>query len=143
MLTPGSPVGRRIDHIAIVVQDLDSALKVYCDILGLSLARVEEVPAEEVKIAFLPLPEGHSEIELVQPITEGTGIARYLAKRGEGMHHICLEVDDIQTAMAEVSASGLQILEEKPRLGNQGQKYVFIHPRTTHGVLIELYERPE
>jgi methylmalonyl-CoA epimerase len=143
MLTPRPPLGKRIDHIAIVVQDLDAALKIYCDILGLSLARVEEVPAEGVKIAFLPLPEGHSEIELVQPTTEDTGIARYLAKRGEGMHHICLEVDDIQSAMTEMAAGGLQILEEKPRLGNQGQKYVFIHPKTTHGVLIELYERPE
>ncbi|MEJ2557839.1 MAG: methylmalonyl-CoA epimerase [Anaerolineae bacterium] len=143
MLTPRAPLGKRIDHIAIVVHDLDAALKVYCDVLGLSLARVEVVPAEGVKIAFLPLSEGHSEIELVQPIAEDTGIARYLTKRGEGMHHICLEVDDIQSAMTEMAAGGLQILEEKPRLGSQGQKYVFIHPKTTHGVLIELYERPE
>ena len=131
---------KRIDHIAIVVQDMDAALKVYRDALGLSLTRVEDVPVEGVKVAFLPLPEGNSEIELVQPTTDDSGIARYLAKRGEGIHHICLEVDDIQSAMAEMAAHGLQVLEEKPRRGSQGQKYVFIHPKTAHGVLIELYE---
>jgi methylmalonyl-CoA/ethylmalonyl-CoA epimerase len=135
------PLGKRIDHIAIVVQDLDAALNVYRDAIGLPLERVEEVPAEKVKVAFLPLPEGDGEVELVQPTADDTGIARFLAKRGEGMHHICFEVDDIQTAMTQMAARGLQILEEKPRMGSQGQKYVFIHPRTAHGVLIELYER--
>jgi methylmalonyl-CoA epimerase len=143
MLTSESPLGKRIDHIAIVVQDLDAALRVYHDVLGLPLERVEEVPAEKVKVAFLPLPEGDGEVELVQPTADDTGIARYLAKRGEGMHHICFQVDDIQAAMDQMAASGLQVLEEKPRLGSQGQKYVFIHPKTAHGVLIELYERPK
>ena len=133
---------KQIDHIAIVVRDLDAALSVYHDALGLPLERVEDVPVEKVKVAFLPLPEGSGEIELVQPTADDTGIARYLAKRGEGMHHICFEVDDIQAAMAEMAASGLQVLEEEPRVGSQGQKYVFIHPKTAHGVLIELYERP-
>jgi methylmalonyl-CoA epimerase len=143
MLTSRPPLGKRIDHIAIVVKDLDAALRVYRDVLGLPLERVEEVPAEKVKVAFLPLPEGDGEVELVQPTAADTGIARYLAKRGEGMHHICFEVDDIQAAMNEMSASGLQVLEDEPRLGGQGQKYVFIHPKTAHGVLIELYERPK
>jgi methylmalonyl-CoA/ethylmalonyl-CoA epimerase len=143
MPTGESPLGKRIDHIAIVVQDLDAALRVYRDILGLPLERVEEVPAEKVKVAFLPLPEGDGEVELVQPTADDTGIARYLAKRGEGMHHICFEIDDIQAAMAKMTASGLQVLEEEPRVGSQGQKYVFIHPKTAHGVLIELYERPK
>ena len=140
MHTPKST--KRIDHIAVVVRDLDAALRVYHDVLGLPLERVEEVPAEKVKVAFLPLPEGDSEVELVQPTADNTGIARYLAKRGEGMHHICFEVENIEAAMSELSAAGLQVLEEKPRLGSQGQKYVFIHPKTAHGVLIELYERP-
>ncbi len=134
---------KKVDHIAIVVQDLDAALSVYRDALGLPLERVEDVPAEKVKVAFLPMPEGDGEIELVQPTTDDTGIARYLVKRGEGMHHICFEVDDIRAAMTKMAASGLQILEEEPRLGSQGQKYVFIHPKTAHGVLIELYERPK
>jgi methylmalonyl-CoA/ethylmalonyl-CoA epimerase len=142
MPTREAPLGERIDHIAIVVQDLDAALRVYHDVLGLPLERVEEVPAEKVKVAFLPLPKGDGEVELVQPTADDTGIARYLAKRGEGMHHICFEVADIQAAMAKMAASGLQVLEEEPRVGSQGQKYVFIHPKTAHGVLIELYERP-
>jgi methylmalonyl-CoA/ethylmalonyl-CoA epimerase len=136
-------LGKRIDHIAVVVQDLDAALQVYRDALALPLERVEDIPGEQVKVAFLPLPEGDGEVELVQPTSDDTGIARYLAKRGEGMHHICFEVDDIQAAMDELVASGLQVLEEEPRLGSQGQKYVFIHPKTAHGVLIELYERPK
>jgi methylmalonyl-CoA/ethylmalonyl-CoA epimerase len=140
-LSTQSAPGKRIDHVAIVVRDLDAALRVYRDVLGLPLQRVEEVPAEKVKVAFLPLPQGDGEVELVQPTADDTGIARFLEKRGEGMHHICFEVDDIQAAMADLAANGLQILEEKPRLGSQGQKYVFIHPKTAHGVLIELYER--
>jgi methylmalonyl-CoA/ethylmalonyl-CoA epimerase len=141
MPTGEFPMGKRIDHIAIVVQDLDAALGVYRDLLGLPLERVEEVPAENVKVAFLSLPEGDGEIELVQPTADDTGIARFLAKRGEGMHHICFEVDDIEAAMTTIAASGLQVLEDKPRVGSQGRKYVFIHPKTAHGVLIELYER--
>jgi len=143
MPTGEFPMGKRIDHIAIVVQDLDVALGVYRDLLGLQLERVEEVPAENVKVAFLALPEGDGEIELVQPTADDTGIARFLAKRGEGMHHICFEVDDIEAAMATIAASELQVLEDKPRVGSQGRKYVFIHPKTAHGVLIELYERPK
>jgi len=141
MTASGLSLGTRIDHIAIVVQDLDAALGVYRDALGLPLERVEEVPAEAVKVAFLPLPEGGGEVELVQPTGDDSGIARFLAKRGEGMHHICFEVDDIQAAMAHMAARGLQILEDQPRQGSRGQKYVFIHPKTAHGVLIELYER--
>lgn len=143
MFAHKSPLGKRINHIAIVVQDLEVALRVYRDALGLPLARVEEVPAEGVRVAFLPLSEDGGRIELVQPITDDTGVARYLAKRGEGIHHICLEVDDIQAAMVEMATYGLQVLEEKPRLGSHGQKYVFIHPKTAHGVLIELYECSE
>ncbi len=134
---------KRIDHIAIVVQDMDAALRVYGEVLGLPLERIEDVPAEKVKVAYLSLPAGDGKIELVQPTADDTGIARYLAKRGEGLHHICFEVDGIEAAMAEMAASGMQVLEDKPRLGNRGQKYVFIHPETAHGVLIELYERPK
>ena len=135
------PKIKKLNHIALVVADIDEALAFWQDSLGLSLAHRETAPRENSEIAFLPL--GESEIELVQPTADDTGIARYLARRGEGMHHICFEVDDIQAALAEMAASGLQVLEEEPRLGNQGQKYVFIHPKTAHGVLIELYERPK
>ena len=133
---------KQIDHIAIVVQDMEAALKVYRDALGLPLARVEDVPAEGVKVAFLPMPEGDGEVELVQPTDEESGIARFLAKRGQGIHHICFRVDDIQAAIDHVVANGLRVIEDEPRVGSQGQKYVFIHPKSAHGVLIELYELP-
>lgn len=133
----------KIDHVAIVVADLEAALAVYRDALGLPLHHVEEIPAEKVKVAFLPLPQGEAEIELVQPTDDDSGIARFLSRRGEGLHHICVEVADIEAAMADLAAKGLQILEETPRLGSQGQKYVFIHPKTAHGVLLELYERAQ
>ena len=93
-------------------------------------------PKKKRQVAFY---EGHP--VAVLPGDGKEHIARFLAKRGEGMHHICLEVDDMQTAMTQMAASGLQVLEEKPRMGSQGQKYIFIHPKTAHGVLIELYER--
>lgn len=133
---------KQIDHVAIVVKDIDAALGVYHKVLGLPLERVEDVPAEKVKVAFLPLPEGGSEIELVQPTDQESGIARFLDKRGEGIHHICFAVDDIEAAMQRMQAEGLQVLEEKPRVGSRGQKYVFVHPKTAHGVLIELYQKP-
>ena len=132
----------QIDHIAIVVKDLDQALVTYRDALGLELERVEDVPTEKVKVAFLPLPEGHAEIELVQPTDEETGIGRFLAKRGEGLHHICFRVEDIEAAMSWLQTQGLQLLEDKPRIGSHGQKYIFLHPKSANGVLIELYQLP-
>ena len=133
---------KQVEHIAIVVHDLDAALKVYQQALGLSLLRMEEVPAEKVRVAFLRLPQGDGHIELVQPTDDQTGIARFLGKRGEGIHHICFRVDDIAAAMGSLTASGMQIMEQEPRVGSQGQKYAFIHPKTAHGVLIELYQVP-
>ena len=133
---------KQIEHIAIVVQDLDGALKVYRDALGLPLLRVEEVPAERVKVAFLALPHGEGHIELVQPTDSESGIGRFLAKRGEGIHHICFRVEDIAAAMARLADSSMQTIEQEPRVGRDGQKYAFVHPKTAHGVLIELYELP-
>lgn len=132
---------QNVDHIAIVVKDLEDALGVYRDALGLSLERIEEMPDEQVRVAFLPLAEGNSKIELVQPTTTDSGIARFLAKRGEGIHHICLVVADIEAAIEAMAAKGLQIVGDKPGRGPNGQKYIFVHPVTTHGVLLELYER--
>lgn len=131
---------KKIDHIGIVVQDIEAALKVYRDALGLELTKTEFVPEQRVKIAFLPT--GESEIELVQPTTDDSGIARYLARRGEGIHHICLEVDDIEAALAQVAAQGMELIDKTPRIGSGGQKLAFVHPKSAHGVLIEFYERP-
>ena len=130
-----------IDHIAIVVNNIDEALKVYRDALGLPVTRIENVPEEQVKVAFLPFADGQHDIELLEPTAPDTGVSKFLAKRGEGIHHICVTVDDIEAAMADMASKGLQILEDTPRVGSQGQKYVFVHPKTTHGVLIELYQK--
>lgn len=129
----------KINHIAIVVEDIEQALEVYRDAVGLPLAYIGEEPEQEVRIAFLPTPNG--EIELVQPTTTDSGIAKFLAKRGEGLHHICLEVESIDAALCEMATRGLDVLGQ-PRVNKRGEKYVFIHPKSAHGVLLELYERP-
>jgi methylmalonyl-CoA/ethylmalonyl-CoA epimerase len=131
---------KKIDHIGIVVRDMEAALEVYRDALGLELAETGFVPEQKVNIAFLPT--GESEIELVQPTTDDSGIARYLAKRGEGVHHVCLEVDDIEATLAQMAAQGMELIDKPPRAGSGGKKYAFVHPKSAHGVLIELYERP-
>jgi len=132
---------KKIDHIGVVVSDIEEALQVYQQALGLTLAKSQDRPDQAVRIAFLPT--GESEIELVQPVTGDSGVARFLQKRGEGIHHICLEVDDIEQALADLQERGLQLIDETPRTGFQGEKFAFIHPKSTHGVLIELYEYPK
>jgi len=132
---------KKIDHIGVVVNDIEEALQVYQQALGLTLAKIQDRPDQAVRIAFLPI--GESEIELVQPVTGDSGVARFLQKRGEGIHHICLEVDDIEQALANLQERGLQLIDETPRTGFQGEKFAFIHPKSTHGVLIELYEYPK
>ena len=131
-------MGTKIDHIAIVVADIEKALNVYRDAIGLPLEHIAEEPAEEVRVAFLPTESG--EIELIQPTTENSGVAKFLAKRGEGLHHICLEVDRLDDSLEVLQNRGMQILGE-PRINQRGDKYIFIHPKSAHGVLLELYER--
>lgn len=131
----------RIDHVAIVVREMDDALAFYRDMLGITPSRVIDFPQEGVKIAFLPLggPSG-SEIELLQPLGEETGVARFLAKHGGGLHHICLETPDIEQALADLRASGAMLLDEAPRPTAEGRG-IFLHPKGTHGVLLELVQR--
>jgi methylmalonyl-CoA/ethylmalonyl-CoA epimerase len=129
---------KRIDHVAVVVENLAAALSVYRDALGLVVSKQETIPEQEVKMAFLP--SGDTEIELLEPIHPDSGIGRYLARRGEGLHHICLEVDDLQATLAELKARGTQLIDETPRRGAYGQ-VAFIHPKGAHGVLIELLQR--
>ena len=138
MPTPGV---KRIDHVAIVVRDIEAALRFYRDTLGIAPSRVLDFPREGVKIAFLPMggPAG-SEIELLEPTAADTGVARFLEKRGEGLHHICLEVPDIQRALDELQAAGTPVLDATPRPTAEGRG-IFIHPRGTSGVLLELVER--
>ncbi|MCX7707322.1 MAG: methylmalonyl-CoA epimerase [Anaerolineae bacterium] len=129
---------KRIDHIAIVVENLERALGVYRDALGMTVSDIREMPEQDVKMAFLPA--GDSEIELLEPINPDSGIARYLTKRGEGLHHICLEVDNIEATLADLKAKGAQLIDETPKQGAYG-KIAFIHPKGAHGVLVELVER--
>ena len=132
------PTVKQINHVAVVVDDMEKALSFWRDALGMELQELREVPAEKSQVAFLPLPG--SEIELVQPTTDDSGIAKYLAKRGSGMHHICLEVDDIEGMMSQLKTKGLRLINEEPRLAGDGKKYAFIHPESTSGVLVELYQ---
>lgn len=127
----------KIDHIGIVVRDIEEALKVYEAALGLPLKEVVEVPDQKVQVAFLPI--GESNIELVQPTTDDTGIAKYLARRGEGIHHLCIEVEDVEKALAQFKDQGVQLIDEEPRQGAHG-RVAFVHPKGAHGVLIELVE---
>ena len=132
---------KRIDHIALVVEDIDKALEFWQDALGLDLSHMEDVPGEKSLVAFLPAQE--SEVELVQPTSEDSGVARYLNKRGPGMHHICFEVYDIEETMAHLKEKGMHLINEKPEIGTGGKRIAFIHPESTHGVLVELYELSE
>jgi methylmalonyl-CoA/ethylmalonyl-CoA epimerase len=134
------PAIKRIDHIAIVIEDIETSLSFWRDALGLDVTHIEDIPAEQSQIVFLPL--GNSEIELVKPTSEDSGLARYLGKRGPGMHHICLEVDDIEAMMSQLKSKGIQLIQESPSVGLGGRKYAFIHPKSSSGVLVELYELP-
>jgi len=129
---------KKIDHIAIVVRSIEEALRTYEGALGLELADVEEVPEQAVKVAFLPV--GDSEIELVEPLTTDSGVAAFLEKRGEGMHHICLEVEDIEAALQDLAAKRIRLIDQQPRQGAHG-RVAFLHPKSAHGVLIELIEK--
>jgi methylmalonyl-CoA epimerase len=129
-----------LDHIAIVVRSLDEALTFYRDALGLDVTERREVLEEGVEIASLPLARGT--IELVRPLSDEGGVARFLEKRGEGLHHICLVVDDIVAAMEQLRQAGADLITDEPQVGADGTRYVFIHPKSAHGVLLELYEEP-
>ncbi len=127
-----------INHIAIVVDDMEKSLSFWRDALGLELHELRDVPAEASQVAFLPV--AGSEIELVTPTTADSGIAKYLAKRGPGMHHVCLEVDDIEAMLAQLKQKGIRLINEQPRTAADGKRYAFIHPESTSGVLVELYQ---
>ena len=129
----------KVDHIAIVVRSIEEALQVYEGALGFELTEVKEMPEQAVRIAFLPV--GESEIELVEPLTADSGVARFLEKRGEGLHHICFEVDDIEVALQDLAAQGVRLIDQQPRRGAHG-RVAFLHPKSAHGVLIELIEKP-
>ncbi len=129
----------RIDHVAIAVKDLDDALAFYRDALGLEVTGRREVPAEGVEIAFLPTDD--TEIELISPLDPENSIGRFLEKRGEGIHHLCVGVENIEAAVAQLQDEGARVLSEIKSHAD-GTRYVFIHPKSTHGVLMEIYQKP-
>jgi len=128
---------KKINHIAVVVNDIESALKFWRDDLGLTLDHIEDVSSQASRVAFLPVGEG--EVELVEPTESDSGLAKYLEKRGEGMHHLCIEVDDIEGMLIKLRAKDVKLINETP-LELPGRRMAFIHPKSTNGVLVELYE---
>ncbi|MCS6807151.1 MAG: methylmalonyl-CoA epimerase [Acidobacteriota bacterium] len=128
-----------IDHIGIAVRSLDESLKFYQDALGLHLHETEVVEEQKVRAALLPV--GSSRIELLEATSDESPIAKFMAKRGEGIHHICFEVDDIEAHLERLKAAGARLIDETPRRGVGGHKIAFIHPTSAHGVLIELVEK--
>lgn len=127
----------KINHVAIVVPEIDEALKFWRDGLGIDLHHVEDVPGQKSQVAFLPL--GESEVELVRPTTSDSGVAKFLSERGPGMHHLCFEVDNIDEMLLDLKAKGIRLINESA-LQLEGRKVAFIHPKSANGVLVELYQ---
>jgi methylmalonyl-CoA/ethylmalonyl-CoA epimerase len=129
----------RLHHVALVVRSIGEALAFWRDLLGLPVERTVEIASDGVRIAFLPV--GETRIELVEPTDPGTGVARYLEKHGEGVHHVCLEVPRLAEALSDLAAAGVELIDRAPRRGAEGP-IAFLHPRSCHGVLVELIEAP-
>jgi methylmalonyl-CoA/ethylmalonyl-CoA epimerase len=147
-MSPPSPSDRvpehvrrlgRIHHVAVVVERMESALGFWRDSLGLELDVVEDMAHDRVRIAFLPV--GESKIELVEPTDDTTGVARFLAKSGEGFHHVCFEVENLAETLLRLEIDGIELIDTSPRKGAEGP-VAFLHPRSCHGVLVELIEAP-
>jgi methylmalonyl-CoA/ethylmalonyl-CoA epimerase len=129
----------RVHHVAYIVRDIDESLAFYRDTLGLTVGLVLPIESDEVIVAFLEV--GETKIELVQPTTTTTGVARFLEKQGEGFHHVCFETPDVDETLADLASKGIEIIDEQARKGAEGP-VAFIHPRSCNGVLTELIEAP-
>ncbi|MFH1624238.1 MAG: methylmalonyl-CoA epimerase [Pseudomonadota bacterium] len=130
---------KKIDHIGIAVKSCDPALKFYEGVLGIKSTGSERV--EEQKAATVFLPIGDSELELLESTSPDGAIAKFIEKRGEGIQHICFEVENIEESLKELKGKGIQLIDEAPRRGAGGARIAFLHPKSTYGVLIELSER--
>lgn len=128
----------KINHLAVVVEDIDAALQFWRDALGLAADAPQAIPDEDVDAAFLQL--GNARIELIKPRSADSGVAKYLAKRGPGLHHLCLEVPDLDAMLSQLRERGCQLINEEPRRSHD-RRYAFVHPHSASGVLLELYER--
>jgi methylmalonyl-CoA/ethylmalonyl-CoA epimerase len=134
-------IGRlgKIHHVALVVASIETTLGFWQDALGLELETVMDIPQDRVRIAFLGV--GESKVELVEPTDDTTGVARFLASKGEGFHHVCFEVPNLAETLLRLEIDGLELIDTAPRRGAEGP-VAFIHPRACHGVLVELIEAP-
>jgi len=128
----------KVDHIGIAAKSLAEAVKVYQDAIGLDLSGYDEVDDQGVRVAMLTI--GESRIELLEPTREDSPIEKFMMKRGEGIHHIAVRVDDIEQALERLKASGVRLIDSTPRRGAHNTRIAFIHPSSTHGVLLELVE---
>jgi methylmalonyl-CoA/ethylmalonyl-CoA epimerase len=129
----------KVHHVALVVSSIEDALGVWRDLLGLELETIMDIAHDQVRIAFLAV--GESKVELVQPTDETTGVARFLSSKGEGFHHVCFEVANLAETLLRLEIDGLELIDSAPRRGAEGP-VAFIHPRSCHGVLVELIEAP-
>ncbi len=128
-----------LDHVAVAVRDLDEAVELYCRVLGFRLRGRETVSSQRVEVAFLEA--GGFCLELVSPVDADSPVARFLERRGEGMHHVSLEVEDVEAALARARAAGCRLVDERPREGAEGKLVAFLHPKSLKGVLVELCTR--
>jgi methylmalonyl-CoA/ethylmalonyl-CoA epimerase len=129
----------KIHHVALIVRSIEGALELWRDLLGLELETVLDIAQDRVRIAFLGV--GESKVELVEPTDDTTGVARFLASKGEGFHHVCFEVGNLAETLLRLEIDGLELIDSAPRRGAEGP-VAFIHPRSCHGVLVELIEAP-
>ena len=129
---------KKISHIGIAVTSLEEQIPFYKDVLGLEFTGTETVEDQMVKVAFFNI--GDTRIELLEPTSENSTIAKYIAKRGQGIHHLAYKVDDCQTALDKMEAEGIRLIDSSPRIGAGGHKIGFVHPKSTFGILIELTE---
>jgi methylmalonyl-CoA/ethylmalonyl-CoA epimerase len=128
---------KKINHIAIAVKDVEESLKFWRDAMGLQVDHIENVPSQKSEVVFIPV--GDSGVELVKPTSPDTGVAKFLEERGGGMHHLCFEVDNIDEMLNQLKEKGVRLINEIA-LELPGRKMAFVHPKSTNGVLVELYE---
>jgi methylmalonyl-CoA/ethylmalonyl-CoA epimerase len=130
---------QKVDHVGIAVKSIERSIDYYIHTLGLTLLAIEEVVNQNVRVAFIDA--GNIKLELLEPLGEGGPIAKFIEKRGEGVHHIAFGVTDIRTRMSELKEKGVQLLQEEPKLGAGGAEVAFLHPKSSFGVLYELCDK--
>jgi methylmalonyl-CoA/ethylmalonyl-CoA epimerase len=130
-----------LDHVGVAVKNLDEAISVYRDILGFKLEGIHVLTERKVRVAFLSTG-GEASIELLEPLSSDSPVAKFLESRGEGIQHVAVKVENIETTLEELKRKGVVLVDDKPRAGAEGKKIAFVHPRSTKGVLLELCEEP-